>query len=151
MIFDKISNAAKYKGISTGLDRALEYLQKEDFSKLQTGTYELDGDKMFAVCSEYETKDISEIRTEAHKKYIDVQYIVSGIEKMYTSEISGLKQLVEYDAYNDITFFENKPECEFTAKKGCFAVFFPWDAHIPCVNDGNKSVKVKKVVVKVHV
>lgn len=151
MIFDKIDNHKNYRGLSRGLDRALDYLLQTELGLLNTGKHNIDGEEIFAVCMEYETKKKALSKNEAHRRYIDVQYIVSGIEVMNSSDINGLKVSEEYDSEKDVVFYENNCECEITARAGCFAVFFPEDAHIPGLNYANEPAKVKKVVVKVHV
>lgn len=151
MIFDKLENHKNYRGINTGLDEAFDYLVKTDLNLLETGRHIIKEEEIYAVCMIYETKAETLSKNEAHKKYIDVQYVVSGVEKLFSSEIKELKVLEEYAAEKDVMFYENKKDCEMLAKPGYFAVFFPEDAHMPGVNCNSSSEKVKKVVVKVHV
>ena len=151
MIFDKIANHLNYRGLSVGLDSALDYLLETDLEALETGRHDIKGDDIYAACMEYETKIKTLSKNEAHNKYIDVQYIVRGIEKMYVSEIENLQIVQAYDPEKDVIFYEQKADCSFTATEGCFAIFFPEDAHMPGINPGTESVSVKKVVVKVHV
>lgn len=151
MIFDKIENYKSYKGLSKGLDAAFDYLLNTNLEDLPIGKHIIDGDNLFAACMEYETKEKTLSKNEAHRKYIDVQYIINGSEKMIASGITGLEVIEEYDEDKDVIFYENKCECEMIAQKKCFAIFFPEDAHIPGLNITAESLMVKKVVVKVHV
>ena len=150
MIFDKLENHGNYRGISIELDKAFDYLLETDMNILGTGKHIID-DHTFAACMEYKTKKLALSKNEAHRKYIDVQYVVSGKEKMHVSGIEGLKTTEQYNEENDVIFYENACECEILAESGHFAVFFPEDAHIPGLNYSDESTDVKKVVVKVHV
>ena len=151
MIFDKIENHKNYRGINKSIDMAFDYLLDTDLKSLNTGKYVIEEDKIFAVCMEYDTKPIALSKNEAHRKYIDVQYIVSGVENMYVSGLEKLKIDEEYDYEKDAAFYEKKYDCILTAEEENFAVFFPEDAHMPGVDAYNGSKNVKKVVVKVHV
>lgn len=151
MIFDKISNHTNYRGILKELDNAFDYLLNTDLNSLENGKHIISGDKLYAVCMEYETKAESLSKNEAHRKYIDVQFIVKGEEKIHISEINGLKVTEEYNENNDVVFYENRPHCTLSAAPGFFAVFFPEDAHMPGINPVSGINRVRKVVVKVHV
>jgi len=151
MIFDKIENHRNYRGLSKGLDAAFDYLLNTDLIKLPLGKHTIDGELVFAVCMEYETKEKTLSKNEAHRKYIDVQYVISGQEKMFVSDIGGLKVLEIYDEEKDAIFYEQKCECVLTALQNNFAIFFPNDAHMPGLNVNDNRPLVKKVVVKVHV
>ncbi|MFO7611784.1 MAG: YhcH/YjgK/YiaL family protein [Clostridia bacterium] len=151
MIFDKLENAGLYRGISDGIDKALEFLKKTDIMNLPLGRHVVYGDKIYALCMEYETKSPEESKTEAHEKYIDVQYMALGSERMYTADIRDLCETVAYDDEKDVMFLENRNTCAFLAGEGSFAIFFPHDAHMPGVDPDGFHMMVRKVVVKVHV
>lgn len=149
MIFDKIENSAIYESISPLIKKAFDYLKETDFSKLENGKHIVQGDDLFAIVQEYDTKNDADAKLEAHHKYIDVQYVVSG------EELIGVKPLItqmpckDYDAENDYALYDDT--CSFvkiTPKQ--FAVLFPQDLHKPGIKVKD-SIKVKKVVMKVRV
>ena len=116
---------------------------------MELGKYEIDGDNIFALVNEYNTKDESEGKLEAHKKYIDVQFVAKGSELMGYAPLENQKVIDEYSEQNDITFFSG--EKSFTqVDEGMFAIFFPTDVHLPGIKVNEKSY-VKKVVIKVKV
>ncbi|MFN3667553.1 MAG: YhcH/YjgK/YiaL family protein, partial [Sediminibacterium sp.] len=82
MVIDQLSNAARYYGLGTLIEKALLFLQHTDLNTLENGKHELEGDALFAIVQEYDTKDPAQEKLESHKKYIDVQFVVSGTEKM---------------------------------------------------------------------
>jgi YhcH/YjgK/YiaL family protein len=97
--------------------------------------------------SDYETAPAEEKGWEAHRRYIDVQYIASGTEKMGYAEISALRVVSEYDEDKDIIWLDGDGDF-VTAHAGTFVVFFRQDAHKPGVTVENPC-SVRKVVVKV--
>lgn len=147
MIADLLKNADIYAGMNDRLAIGLRYLQMTDFSKLAPGKYEIEGKELFASVSEYNSKKPEDAKWEAHQKYADIQYIVSGEEKMGFAPLSTMEVNEIYNEDKDIVFLKGKGDY-VTAKPGTFVVFFPHDAHQPSVAV-NESMKVKKVVVKV--
>lgn len=130
MIIDKLLNATLYSGLGERINKAFAYLKQTDFSKIELGKYEIEGDNIFALVNEYSTKDENEGKPEAHKKYIDVQFVAKGSELMGYAPLENQKIINEYNEQNDITFFEGK--CSFTkVNEGMFAIFFPTDVHLP--------------------
>ena len=149
MIIDKLSNSNLYSGLGESINKAFAYLKQTDFSKMKLGKCEIDGDKIFALVNEYNTKDESEGKLEAHKKYIDIQFVAKGKELMGYAPLENQIVINEYNEQYDITFFSG--EKSFTQiDEGMFAIFFPTDVHLPGIKVNEKSY-VKKVVIKVKV
>ncbi|MEG8946141.1 YhcH/YjgK/YiaL family protein [Rosettibacter firmus] len=149
MIYDQLKNAHLYFNLGNRIQKAFEYLLNTDFTNLDAGKYEIDGDNIYAVIQNYDTKPITAGKWEAHKKYIDIQYIVSGKEKMGYS--NSIKMIVteEYNQEKDVMFLKGNGNF-LIAEEGYFALFFPSDVHMPGIAV-NLSTPVKKVVVKVKV
>jgi len=148
MIFDQLRNSQLYFPLGERITKALQYLSQTDFTNVEPGTYEIDGENIFAIVQLYNTKPSSSAKWEAHKKYIDIQYIVSGKEKIGFTDSKKVIVLQEYHAGNDVTLY--KGEGNFlTAVEGQFAIFFPTDIHMPQLAI-NIPHEVKKVVVKVR-
>jgi YhcH/YjgK/YiaL family protein len=147
MIIDYFDNYHEYLGINTLLAKAFQYICYTDFSITPPGKYEIDGDRVFALVSEYETKDPKTTKPEKHEKYIDIQYIISGCELIGYAPFTDQNPSVEYDTVKDIAFYD-EPVSFIKMDTGMFAIFFPHDLHQPCIQFKN-SVMVKKVVVKV--
>jgi len=149
MIIDKLKNASFYYGISEKIATALKYLEKTDLSEFQNGKYEIEGDDIFVIVQDYHTKPLLEGKFEAHRKYIDIQYIIKGVEKMGYTNVHKLKPSTEYDEKKDIIFFEGEGDF-VTVEEGFFAIFAPEDAHMPGI-ESITSEYVKKAVVKIKV
>lgn len=106
MVFDKIKNASQYYGINKNVKKALEYLAKTNFDNIEPGRYEIDGNTVYALVQQYETRNRDQGKWEAHKKYIDVQYVANGFERMGYANNQEMELSVNYNEETDIMFFE---------------------------------------------
>jgi YhcH/YjgK/YiaL family protein len=132
-------------------EKAFNFLKNSDLSKLEVKRYDIDGDNIFATVSEYIGKNEESAQFEAHRKYIDIQYVVSGKEIINIAPLTSVKEiLTPYDASKDIEFVTVSKIVNFKASPSNFFIFFPSDAHRPGLKDGENS-PVRKVVVKVRV
>ena len=149
MIVDKIGNAHLYFGVSERLKKALEFLQENEVEALQTGRQEIDGDDVFANVVEYTSRPLEESVWEAHRDYIDVQFVAKGNECIGYEYIGNLEVTQEYDENTDSLLLKGSgtmAKCD----AGTFMVLFPEDAHMPGVQDGGPC-EMKKAIVKVRV
>jgi len=147
MIIDSITNCHNYYSLNTRFSTAFEYLLSNDFSKFEPGKYEVDGNEIFVIVSDYMTKNISECKWEAHRKYVDIQFIVDGVENFGYANIDSLKTIQNYNDEKDCSLHEGEGDyLKFT--KDNFIIAFPQDAHMPGTIF-EESSKIKKVVVKV--
>jgi YhcH/YjgK/YiaL family protein len=146
MIIDKIENAHLYKNIGERISKSFEYIRTTDLKTLPAGKYPIDGENIFALVSEYKTKSEQEGKLEAHRKYIDVQYVIEGEELMGYVPLGNQQILEPYKEENDIVFFTG--DKSFTkVSEGMFAIFFPEDVHMPGIMT-KESSPVKKLVIK---
>ena len=148
MIFDHLTNISLYKNLSSDIYAGLTYLQ-QIFPDIAPGTYQITP-RVKAVVSEYETKVKNEVGFEAHRKNIDIQYLLKGEERIACMPIEKLTETEPYSEEKDAAFYdaEGVMAQTMTIGGGYFAIFFPQDGHMPqlCVDEPEM---VKKVVVKV--
>lgn len=149
MIVDKIENAEQYSVLSPGIKKGLDFIQKTDFSQLEPGKYEIEGDAIFVAVSIYTSKNEADGKLEAHEQYLDIQYIAEGNEKIGYVPLNEQKPSIAYNPDKDVVFY-NEPVSFTSLTKGMFAIYFPTDLHMPGIVDGNPS-QVKKIVVKVKI
>ena len=147
MIFDTLENIKNYEGLGR-VYTALKFLADTDFSKVELGRCELQGDDIFYMVQSYET-DPDKTISEAHKKYIDIQFMVDGEEIIGVAPISCEKTETEAKPENDVWFYDCKTE-PLTLFKNSFMVLYPNDLHCPGVAV-NSAITCHKVVVKVKV
>ena len=152
MIYDTTKNLSSYRGISKNLDAAIEYLAKNDVSKLADGKHPVVGsDIVFVQVSHYETKAVDEAKFEAHKKYIDIQMVIDGTEGCYYLPVEGLAEDGPFIPDRDVGFYKGRDTICFPLEAGMFAVFFPQDAHKPSCDFEGKKSKNHKVIFKIMV
>jgi biofilm protein TabA len=148
---DKKEFAISYFKNKERWEKAFKFLAGSDLSKLEIRKYDIDGDNLFATVSEYATKNEETTNFEAHRKYIDIQYVISGKEIMNKAPISKVSMVVTpYDSSKDIEFMKVGTIVKYVATQSNFFIFFPGDAHRPGIKDGVSST-VRKIVVKVKV
>ena len=149
MIYDNLSNIDLYKGLSTDIYTGLLFLKQAN-ADIENGTYLLNS-RVKIIVSEYETKKVNEYGYEAHKRFVDIQYVLNGEEKVSCLPIEKLKETKVYSEEIDAAFYvaDNKPQ-EMVIGNGYFAIYHPQDGHMPqlCVDEPQL---VKKVVVKVEI
>jgi YhcH/YjgK/YiaL family protein len=147
MIVDNIKNAQFYYSLGEKFQKAFEFLKNTDLLALDNGRYCLEGDDVFAIVQEYQTKPEAEGKFEVHRKYIDIQYIVKGEEKLGYLHLDAFIQKGDFDEEKDIVFGEGKGVF-VKAKEGNFVIFAPQDAHMPSIAV-YEPLPVKKVVIKI--
>ena len=130
-------------------DKAFAFLKNTDLKSLEVKRHEIDGDNIYALVSEYVTKNPEDAKFEAHKKYVDIQYIINGSELMSVTPAANLGEvLTPYDETKDLEFMTVTRSEDFVATPDKFFLFFPSDLHRPSVKVGDNA-QVKKVDVKV--
>lgn len=149
MIIDRIENSGLYLNLGNRIARAFKYLNSTDLSKIKPGKHEVEDDNIYAIVNEYKTKDAKDCKLEAHRKFIDIQYIYSGIELIGVASLMNQTPVEEYDESRDCVFF-NEETSFIKMAAGMFAIFFPDDMHMPGIKADSVS-DVKKVVVKVRI
>jgi YhcH/YjgK/YiaL family protein len=150
MISDTIKNRHLYTSISPRIKSALDYLSNTDFSGMEPGRIELDGDNLFVLVQKYDSLPVDQGKWECHRKYIDIQYIADGIEQIGFTNIGNMTVKTEYNPEKDVAFLSGDGDY-VTLTKGSYGIFFPEDAHQPKIAPGNTPGKVTKVVIKIKV
>lgn len=151
MIFSSIYAQCEVGNYPKALQIALEYLQAHDFAAMEPGVYELQGSKMYAQVFDIVTASLGEKKPEAHEKYIDVQFLASGRERLGVVPNTGNYEVAERFEEKDLIFYHSVENESFVeAVPGCYSIFFPSDIHRPAVAAG-EPMTVRKVIVKVSV
>jgi len=129
-------------------DNALEFLNNPDLDKLKPGKYNIDSTFVVATISYAENSDTGKVKWEVHRKFLDLQYVISG-SAFYAIAPFNKKEISE--AYNDSTdmtrVITNKGKY-YKATPGTLFVFFPSDAHKSAIKEKADEI-VKRVVIKI--
>jgi len=149
MIIDTLNNLSFYKKTCKGISEVTAFLKERDLISLSPGRYEMGGG-CYLNLGEYNTKPQNDAVFEAHRKYIDVQLIVSGKEIILWQNIGMGKVIKEYQENDDYSLFKADNYIRLNVASEMFCIFFPGDLHCPSVSDG-ESANVKKAVFKIPV
>ena len=147
MITGKLGNIREQNILNERLLTKLDVLNK-DFTQEVAGKYEVDDDSFYFL-NEYETKEVQNCFWEAHRKYVDIHYVLEGQEKIAVDHINRQTVKEDYDPEKDAIFFEGDVLSEITMTPGDVMICFPEDSHMTGLIASEKQ-KVRKVVLKVE-
>lgn len=152
MIFDRLDSCELYYGLHPKFRDAFDFIKRAVNENLAPGKYEIDGNELYASVQEYTSKLEAEAKAEAHKNYIDIQFIISGTEVIDSFDICKAVPKSDYNEIKDVMFYK---DCD-AASRGIltdnqYGIFFPHDVHKPGMCLNGKQDTVKKIVVKVKV
>lgn len=148
MILDSLNQADRYLGLHPLFAHAFEFLRSTDLKALAPRKHDVQGEQLFAIVEDCTGRTRAEAKLECHRRYIDIQFVLEGVDEMGWRPLFDCRQPVaDHDAARDISFFDDAPASWIATPAGAFCVFFPDDAHAPLVSAG----RIRKAVVKVAV
>ncbi|MEA3225545.1 MAG: YhcH/YjgK/YiaL family protein [Planctomycetota bacterium] len=149
IITDSLQHAEDYYDMHPAFEKAFAFLRQNALAELPVGRHEIDGDRLFCIIGKDPGRTRAEAKLEAHRKYIDIQYVIAGMDEMGSRPTADCT-LVDtvYDAEKDIGFFKDEPESWTKVRPGSFIIFFPEDAHAPLVGSGEIHKAVLKIAVE---
>jgi YhcH/YjgK/YiaL family protein len=150
MIVGKIKDLSTYKGISTSLDEAIDYVLNTDLLTLEIGKYVV-SENVIVNRQRYFGKEFDVCAPETHKKYLDLQIVVKGSEGFGYAHIDNetLKIKEGYNEEKDVEKYTVKDEFIYVLKDGGFAIVFPEDVHRPGIRIDDQEIE--KVVIKIKI
>lgn len=136
------------KDMDKRIKEIMDYLKAKDLDSLEVGTYK-ESDDWYYIVQAYNTKAVEDCRLETHKKYVDIQWVLKGEERLDIVSPEGLEVEEAYDEEKDAAFWK-APECmmQMVLTDGGYAVLYPENAHRPGRAVDAPS-PVRKIVVKV--
>ncbi len=149
MILTDLAHMKRFAGLSDGIAEGISYLDAHA-AILTLGRHPIDGDRVYVNVMEYDTAPKPEPVFEAHRKYLDIQCILEGDERMEFAPLADVTETKAYDEAADCALYAGKGAASFAAPAGTIAIFFPEDAHAPSLMADAPS-HVRKAVVKVAV
>jgi YhcH/YjgK/YiaL family protein len=154
-IFGKLEDVKKQVS-KEAFQMAFDYLENltNDFLNIKDGECikEMISEDIFVLKQAYYTKNREDCFFESHKKYIDIQFMVKGEEYMDVSDLESLEITNEYNEKTDFISYKGESEgiSKLLIQEKCLAIFYPSDAHQPCVKVENKEL-IYKAVIKVPI
>ena len=146
MIIDNLTNAEKYIALHKDFKLVFDYLKNNNLETMDCAkNIQLRGEDVFFNLDEYETKPTQKL--EAHKKYIDIQVVITGEEYMGYTNIENTSVSEKYDEKRDVMFLNGSVDKILATNKN-FIIFYPEDAHMPALSV-TEPKKVKKAIFKI--
>ncbi len=148
IIMESLDNAEKYFNLHPAFKEVFTFLREQNLSELSLGKHEINGDRLFYIIEKRPGRTKAESSLEAHRKYIDIQYVIAGVDEMGWKPSADCKAIdIPYDEKNDIMFYKDEPVSWTKVPAGSFTIFFPQDSHAPMVG----KEEIHKIVFKVAV
>ncbi len=147
MVIDNLQNAAQYHSLGARFEKGLRWLADNDIQGMAADRYAIDGDDVYVMVQEYDSKAKADGFWEAHRQYADIQLVVAGAEHMGYAPATSL-QAGEYDDSRDFLALDGDGTF-IEMHAGTFMILWPQDAHMPQMAIDSPS-PVKKAVVKVR-
>ncbi len=152
MVIDNLKNCKLYFSMHKNFEKAFEFIKKAVDENLPVGKYEIDGKELYASVQEYNSKLRADAKAEGHNNYIDIQFVVSGVEAADVFDIDKATSKTEYNSDKDVRFYEDIDGANYCViNAGEYGIFFPHDIHKPGQSINETPAPVKKIVVKVKV
>ena len=149
MIVGNIKDRRIYETAHPLFSQAFDFIKQYLEEKKPVGKYEILGDALFAMVQEYDSKE--DAKMEVHDKYIDLQFIVSGEEKMLWAPREELAIITPFPENKDTEIVAvGDRNATMILHAGEFAIFYPNDAHKPGLAVDTPK-PVEKIVVKIKV
>lgn len=152
MLLVDLSRADYAKSLPPVFARLCEKLKNLDLVNLPLGWQDLEEGVRMNVM-EFETSPAEEKKAEMHRKFIDIQLLISG-EEMIEYGLSE-PDLALYDEYRDEDDYQLTDKIEhkneLILQPNMFAIFLPYEPHKPGNAVGGQNKLLKKLVVKVPV
>ena len=151
MIFDSLEHARLYGPLHPAFEQAFGFLEKSMQQTPAPGRYEIDGDRIYAMVQTYVTHPVEDVPWEAHRRYIDIQFMLSGRERIGCADVKAMRNPEAYSPDKDAQLAGSVADSAYLPMtRGAFVILYPQDAHQPACRDGEAS-EVIKIVVKVLV
>ena len=147
MILDSLKNKAQYAALHPRFQQVFDFIDNNDVASLPCGRHDIDGDNIYVVVQEWDLRELKEARLELHRKYIDIQVLLSGPNEVFgwSEKKDCLTPEADFDEAKDVQFFTDTPQCFYSVGEGQFSILFPEDGHAPMLGEGH----VKKCIFKI--
>jgi YhcH/YjgK/YiaL family protein len=148
MILSAHSQPSRYASLHPLFTRAFNYIRNTDLLALTPGVHDIIDKQLFVIVEETNGRTRAEAKLECHRKYIDIQLVLAGIDEMGWKPLSDCHQpIADYSSERDIQFFDDVPDSWIAVPAGAFCIFFPEDAHAPLVGGS----RIRKLIFKIAV
>lgn len=148
MIFSSLTAVPGPAAYPGAIQEVLGWIAGHDVAHMEAGTYEIQGQDLYVMIQDFSTRPVQDCSPERHNDYLDIQYVVSGVERMGYAPYTGAEAVLSDPEGKDITFYQDLERENFVdVGPGAYCIFFSNDIHRPGCAAGLPG-PVRKVVVK---
>ena len=155
MIFTNINDKLQNSSLTKDIQFCIDYAEKnrEKILSLENGSYDVDYNGIKMNVGKYFTKKENDKFWESHKRYLDVQIMIDGSERVAINDIRNMREK-SFDSERDLIILDGDKMFDVIIENGDVLVFFPNDVHKPELDIFNseneeKCEDNKKIVTKV--
>ena len=149
MVFGNIRDLKDYGYLEEEVLKCFEYAKNHDLLSYEKGSHEIEGDNLFVNIVEYETTTPENRFWEAHKKYLDLHFMLKGPEQIDVNFIDNMEQK-EFVDKDDFLPLEGEANSHVVLTEGDFLLCYPKDAHRTAVQVNTPAV-IKKAIFKIKI
>jgi len=150
MIFDKIENLKKYKGLYEHLDAAVSYIENTDLSKLTTGKTVIDGENLYVNVVEGTLQPEENGVYEFHKQYLDLHIDIVGKERIVFTDLETAELVEEYNPDGDYGLRKGESQAECLIDNSSFCICMTEELHMPMMKV-SECESIKKAIFKIKI
>ncbi|CAE6901271.1 COG2731 Beta-galactosidase [Vibrio sp. B1REV9] len=149
MIKGNLSNVSNCPELPHKLLEVINVVKAQLNNTIENGRYSIKGEDVFFFVVDDHTQSLQERKSECHRKYVDVQILLSGEERFgYSLESFGSIAEDNFES-NDVAFSEDIIDEKFVDLQPLdFVVFTVQQPHRPLVAI-NQAMAVRKAIIKV--
>lgn len=152
MLLGDLSRADFARSLPPVFARLCTKLSQLDLNSLSLGWQDLEeGIRMNVMAFDTAARETKQ--AEMHRKFIDIQLLISGIEAIDYG--IGQPDLAQFDEYREEDDYQLTPNIKqgntVILQPNQFAIFLPYEPHTPGISVNNEHKPLKKLVVKVPV
>ena len=146
MILDTLRQASRYDTVHPLFPLAAATLRGIDAASLPPGRHPLRGEECVLIIARDEGRGTQGAVLEAHRRYIDVQYVLDGTDLIGWRPAGDCRRITRpYDEAGDVELYGDAPLTWCSVGGPLFALFFPADAHAPLGGTGTLSRAIVKI------
>ena len=131
MIMGTTANYQRYTGLHPLFSRVFDFIINTDWENMKFGRYPVAGTDAYINFSKNDLLPDNSV-FEAHRKYIDIQFIVSGCEEIKCCPLANGKIEEDYSEDKDYCLLKSSEYTTIVLNRNEWCIFFPEDAHAAC-------------------
>lgn len=149
MIYDRIENISRYRGMSKSLDEAVDFIEGGGLADIPSGQHEVSGRQIAFNHFQYEAdlSDEGPCHFEAHQRHIDLHVLLSGQEYIAITPIEAMQPIQTIECEDSI-IYTGQVMTKVHLSPDWFILLYPGEGHAGRFAVRNAQNHVDKVVFK---